>query len=298
MNKTNISWTDFTWNPITGCTAISEGCQNCYAKIVHERFNDTPFSEIVLHTNRLEEPMKRRKPCNIFIGSMTDLFHEKVPDEWLDEIFHIIMRTPHLTYQILTKRPERMKKYLQELDEDRICATKMMPYLSHTEIGGYTLTDWGGRSFEDDTEEFVGRKFPNVIFGVTAENQKEANVKIPILLSIPVKHRFVSIEPMVGKIDLTMLFPNEDEDVLHYINAMEGKDYQSGGYTKGNSLDWVIVGGESGTKSKVRKMDPNWVQRIYSDCKDNNVPFFFKQWGAFKPNDSFFFEKIQEWHKT
>ncbi len=237
MNKTKIAWTDYTWNPITGCSAVSDGCKNCYAKRVHERFYDYPYSEIRLHFERLEEPLRKRKSCKIFVGSMTDLFQEEISFEWLDYIFHIIMRTPWLTYQILTKRPERLKEYIS---------------LSSTK----------------DSIDFVHKGFPNVWFGVTAENQKEAEKRIPILLETDVKNRFVSIEPMLEEIRLETLI---------------------------NQLNWVIVGGETGAKNKVRKMEPDWVEKIYNDCMEHKVPFFFKQWGAFKPEKNFDFESAKNY---
>lgn len=257
MNKTNISWTDFTWNPITGCSVASDGCKNCYAKIVHERFYDTPFSDVVFHKNRLSEPSKRKKSAKIFIGSMTDLFQDEISFEKLSHIFDEIVGNPQHIFQLLTKRPERMKEYFDW-------------YYNH----GYST-------------------IPNLYIGVTAENQKEADIRIPTLLDIRAVKRFVSIEPMIGEINLRMSFWDKD-DALHYADFLIGKDYQSGGYNHTNKLDWVIVGGESGVKSKVREMKLEWVERVYNDCKDASTPFFFKQWGAIKPKDSYSFENIQE----
>ncbi len=316
MNKTNIAWTDFTWNPITGCTAVSEGCKNCYAKVVHERFNDTPFSEIFLHPDRLEEPLRRRKPCKIFIGSMTDLFHDDVSFEWLDEVFHIIMRTPWLTYQILTKRPERMKEYLDSLRADswdrgeyksRLALTEMSPLLSRTEVGGVRMPEktmnWHGRVWDDDAYTFIFNDFSNVWFGVTAENQEQANKRVPILLNMPVKNRFVSIEPMIENINLDMLVkPNMGNRFREVASSLMGVKTMWDGYAilaeeVINKLDWVIVGGETGAKSKVREMKPEWIEKIHQDCKENGVPFFFKQWGAYKPKEQYEFESMQQFPK-
>ena len=234
MQKTKIAWTDYSWNPTTGCTAVSDGCKNCYAKIVHERFNNTPFSEIVFHEDRLIEPYKKKKGTKIFIGSMTDLFQDGVTYQMFSKIMVTVTGNPQHTFQMLTKRPLRMKEF-----------------------------------FDRYTQVFEVPK--NLWLGVTAENQKEADARIPILLDTPAAKRFVSIEPMLGEVKL-MMVP----------------------YFKGVYLDWVIVGGESGAKSKVRHMKPEWVQKIYDDCKDARVAFFFKQWGAHKPSGSYEFEKVQQ----
>jgi len=251
MNKTNIAWTDYTWNPITGCTAVSDGCKNCYAKIVHERFNDTSFSDIVFHEDRLIGPYKKKKGKMIFVGSMTDLFQDEVTYEMFAKIMVTVTGNPLHTFQMLTKRPLRMKKF-----------------------------------FDRYNEVFEVPK--NLWLGVTVENEKELD-RVRTLVKIPAAVHFVSVEPMIGEID-TNCYYLQDKRGHHpfpYLN--------DGAKTKLiEMLDWVIVGGESGAKSKVREMKPEWVQKIYNDCKANDVPFFFKQWGAHKPSGSYKFEKVQE----
>lgn len=301
MNRTNISWTKYTWNPITGCTPISEGCKNCYAKIVHERFNDTPFNEIVLHPDRLIEPIKTRKPTLVFVGSMTDIFHDDIPTEWIDEIFHSMMRSYQVTFQILTKRPQRMKEYIDGLLEDgidRIITTNLMPPLTHSEIGfvrsWHKTLDWQGKTFEEESYQFlygnhgvdIKHPFHNIWFGVTAENQIEVDKRIPILLDTKVTNRFLSIEPLIDEVDISKYL---DEKQLLNISSMNTKK------SLFNKIDWVIAGGETGAKSKTRNMNPLWVDKIYNDCKKNNTNFFFKQWGNSKPinKDTFEFENIQ-----
>jgi protein gp37 len=267
MNKTNIAWTNYTWNPITGCTAVSDGCKNCYAKIVHERFYNTSFSEIVFHEDRLAEPKKKKKGKMIFVGSMTDLFQDGIDFDFIFKIWVVMVDNSQHTFQILTKRPDRMREFL----------------LNHAPVPAMTGYTYG--------KDYLPR---NIWLGVTAENQKEADARIPILLDIPAAKRFVSIEPMIGEVDLTMVYPDE-EDSLHYIDAYIGREYQSGEKKDTNKLDQIIVGGESGAKSKVREMKPKWVQKIYDDCKANDVPFFFKQWGAaHKPTCNYEFEKVQQ----
>lgn len=281
MNKTSIAWTDYTWNPITGCTAVSDGCKNCYAKTVHERFNkDIPFSEIVFHEDRLSEPSKVKKGKKIFVGSMTDLFQNGVEYKWVAYIMAQAIMNPQHTFQVLTKRPEKMKEAINFMYLDIADTIK--------NEAGYK------EALESSRSSFKNGLIQNLWLGVTAENQKEADVRIPILLDIPASKRFVSIEPMIGSIDLTMLFPDVKDDAMHYVNSLTGRDNQSGGYEDKAKLDWVIVGGESGAKSKCREMKPEWVQKIYENCKANEVPFFFKQWGSHKPNESFEFEDVQE----
>lgn len=281
MNKTNIAWTDFTWNPITGCTIISEGCKNCYAKIVHERFNNTPFNEIVFHEDRLSAPFKRKKGAKIFIGSMTDLFHDEVPFEIIDKIIAVIALNQQHIFQILTKRPDRLYWYFEA-------------HFTRHKIA-VQATKYTNKISEDGCDENIcNMEFPlkNLHIGVTAENQKEADKRIPLLLDVPASKRFVSIEPMINEINLSMLFPNIEEDPLHYVDALKGINYQSGGYDDISKLDWIIVGGESGAKSKVREMKPEWVQGVFSDCRNSNTSFFFKQWGAHTPDLKFDFENL------
>ncbi len=305
MNRTNISWTKYTWNPITGCTPISEGCKNCYAKIVHERFNDTPFNEIVLHPDRLIEPIKTRKPTSVFVGSMTDIFHDDIPTEWIDEIFHSMMRSYHVTFQILTKRPQRMKEYIDGLLEDgisRISSTPMQSALTASEVGfirGLKSLDWCCRDFDEDTTRFLFGKnsidikhpFHNIWFGVTAENQTQADIRIPILLDTKVTNRFLSIEPLIDEVDISKYL--EEKQILDIYNHKNGVQTTKQAFF--NKIDWVIVGGETGAKSKTRNMNPQWVDKIYNDCKKNNTNFFFKQWGNSKPknDDKYEFEYYQ-----
>lgn len=306
MNKTNIAWTQYTWNPITGCTPISEGCKNCYAKTVHERFNDTPFNEIVLHPDRLIEPIKTRKPTLVFVGSMTDIFHDDIPNEWIDEIFHSMMRSTNVTFQILTKRPQRMKEYIDGLLEDgisRISSTPMQSPITASEVGFVRKWEktflWQSRDFDEVATQFLYGKhgvnikhpFHNIWFGVTAENQKQADIRIPILLDTKVTNRFLSIEPLIDEVDISKYLEEKQFlDIFFYENEVQ-KTKQA----LFNKIDWVIVGGETGAKSKTRNMQPIWVDNIFHYCKKNNTNFFFKQWGnsKLKKDDKYEFEYYQ-----
>ena len=169
--KSNIEWTEFTWNPVTGCTKISPGCKHCYAEVMAERLQaigalgyENGF-KLTLHPNRLTQPLKRKKPALYFVSSMSDMFHEDIPFEYLDQVFHTIRSTPQHTYQILTKRPERMEQYFQE------------------------------------------RAVPtNAWLGTTVEDRKYGLPRIDILRCINAATRFLSIEPLLedlGAFDLT-----------------------------------------------------------------------------------------------
>lgn len=246
MNKTNISWTDFTWNPITGCTKVSEGCKFCYAEGVAERFwgnqivdvknqidgageRRRRFTDIIVHDNRLDEPMRRKKSAKIFVCSMGDLFHEDV--NYLHRvsqaiIFATMLVAPQHTYQVLTKRPKAMKKF----------ADKWF----FTMKGKY-------------------QPLPNVWLGVTAENQRTADERIPILLETPASVRFVSLEPLLERIDIRTLIGKHWAQPIIYSYP----------------IDWVIVGCESGPKKRECKIE--WVEDVVNQCKSAGVAVFVKQ---------------------
>jgi len=284
MNATNIAWTDFTWNPITGCTSASSGCKNCYAKTVHERFNDTPFSDIIFHDKRLEEPLRRKKPCKIFVGSMTDLFQSGVGYRDLEQIMQAIVDSPQHTFQILTKRAENMKKFFEWF---------------------YGKEDNKIRHFSN-FDKYRSKTIPNLWIGVSAEDQKTSNERIPLLLDTPAAKRFVSIEPMIGKIDIDMLVINNEFDTIrNIVSPLMGTKTKWFGRSleneeECNRLDWVIVGGESGAKSVTRPMEQSWVSGVYNDCVRTDIPFFFKQEGAHKfkrvnSDEKFIFEQVQDY---
>lgn len=213
--KSQIEWTEQTWNPTTGCTKISSGCKHCYAEAMATRLQsmkargyDNGF-QLTLMPERLNQPLKRKKPTVYFVNSMSDLFHEDIPDSYLDEVFSVIEKTPQHTYQILTKRAERLPEYFNQ----RNCPG-------------------------------------NVWLGVSVEDRKFGVPRIDQLKQVSAAIRFLSIEPLLedlGTIDL-------------------------------NGIHWVIVGGESGPKS--RPMQPDWVENIKIQADKTGVAFFFKQWGG------------------
>ena len=210
-----IEWTEQTWNPIVGCTKISAGCKHCYAETMAKRLKamGTPGYEdgfaLRLLPERLADPIKRRKPTVYFVNSMSDLFHEKVPEAYIEQVFEVIAATSQHHYQILTKRAARMARYFRD---------RAVP--------------------------------PNVWLGVSVENRRHGVPRIEHLRRVPARIRFLSVEPLledVGDLDL-------------------------------RDIHWVIVGGESGPKA--RPMKPEWAESVRQQCVEQDVAFFFKQWGG------------------
>lgn len=276
MPKSKIEWTQHTWNPVTGCTKISEGCHNCYAENMAKRFGGENAFKVTLHPEKLESPLKRKKPTIYFVCSMSDLFHEDVPFEFIEKIFDVMAKTPHHTYQVLTKRPERMAQF-------------------------FTWWNWFDGEWEGKNEYLRlsnGKLFfQNIWLGVTAENQKEANRRIPILLDIPAVLRFISVEPMLEAIDLRGIALSNDGS-FYPIKCqacgkmcssgdcgVEGDDFWCPKCSSGDfivelpEIDWVICGGESGQRA--RPLNPLWAKSLQEQCAKGDVPFFFKQWGEF-----------------
>ena len=227
-----IEWCDVTWNPITGCTPISEGCQNCYAKRMANRlqgrfgYPDAPNQfDVTFHPDRLTQVARWKKSRKIFVCSMGDLFHSNVPFHALRKIFFYIYGQRQHKYLILTKRPGNMKIRFEQLGK-----FQYNPY-----------------------------DFNHVWLGVTAENQKRADERIPILLQIPAAVRFVSVEPMLGPVDL---LGQEHIGRIHSKHEVE-------------RLDWVIAGPETGPGA--RECKPEWIEDLYEQCKAAGVSFFDKR---------------------
>ena len=291
--KTGIEWTDATWNPIRGCSRVSEGCRNCYAESVAYRFSGPglPYEGLVqlamvagkddVRSKRLPlwngkikfveehllDPLKWKRPRRIFVNSMSDLFHENVTDEMLDRIFAVMALSPQHTFQVLTKRPERMRAYLSS-DE------------TLGRILRCTAADLGGlngcsATVEDCADGMAGLQLPNVWLGVSVENQKAADERIPLLLQTPAAVRFISAEPLLGTIDLDSIRPYSDHSAM-VRSVLTGKwsDGPDSGQIS-SKLDWVICGGESGTGA--RPMHPDWARGLRDQCVAAGVPFFFMQ---------------------
>ncbi len=252
MTETKIEWADRVWNPVTGCTKVSEGCRNCYADRLARRLagrcgypKDAPF-RVTLHPEKLDDPLRWKKPARVFVNSMSDLFHKDVPFEFIDRVFAVMAEAHRHTFIVLTKRPERMLEYMSG---DRYSARRV-----------FDLTSGLAGKFDCD----LYWPLPNVWLGVSAENQASADERIPLLLQTPAAVRFVSCEPMLGPINLS---PWVDPR-LNVINRPQ-------------KLDWLICGGESGPGA--RPMNPDWARSLRDQCQAAGVSFYFKQWGEWWP---------------
>lgn len=275
-DNSKIEWCDATWNPVTGCSPISEGCEHCYACAMAKRFPslhgfigggvypDGEMSEIRpasfraprLHADRLDKPMHWRKPRRIFVCSMGDLFHAAVPDEWIASVFGVMARCQQHTFMLLTKRPERMRDIINGKDSTRFAGIFRELHPDH----GNPVCIFGR----------------NVWVGVTAENQQRADERIPPLLEIPAAVHFVSVEPMLGP----MVLPLRRCLSCGGVGPDGSECPKCGRKTLAeNAIQWVICGGETGPGA--REMKAGWVIQLARECDAVGVPFFFKAWGHF-----------------
>lgn len=245
---TKIQWTNESWNPFAGCSKISAGCKNCYAirDAVRLSGNDNPkiakkYAGTVSANNwtgkinlasedTLLKPLRWTRPRMIFVNSMSDLFHDNVPEKWIDKVFEVMYEAKKHTFQILTKRPERMLDYISK-----------SAYLSNNPL-------------------------PNVWLGVSVEDQKAADERIPLLLQTPAAIRWISAEPLLEKVELEQHL--QCESCIH----------RSVHWCVDSVIDWVVVGGESGDKARVCNVD--WIRSIVQQCQSAQVAVFVKQLGA------------------
>jgi len=283
-DKSGIEWTDATWNPIVGCSLVSPGCTNCYAMKMAARIvamnegahkasvaRDPEWGAIgeshyegitqpskagpvwtgkigVVDDYAFTKPLRWKRPRRIFVNSMGDLFHESIPDEAIDRVFAVMALAPQHTFQVLTKRSARMRAYCSDPGvRDRIIAAMYALGAVHAAI------PW---------------PLPHVWAGVSAEDQPRADERIPDLLATLAPVRFVSAEPLLGPIDFTSMPRKSGEGLMRPLDG------------RFRTLDWIIVGGESGPGA--RPMHPDWARSIRDQCVDAGVPFFFKQWGEWK----------------
>lgn len=288
-DKSGIEWTDATWNPVTGCDRVSPGCAHCYALDLAGRLkkmgspgyqNDGdpktsgPGFAVTLHPDRLDQPLRWTKPRMIFVNSMSDLFHEAVPDEYIDQVYDVMARSPQHTFQVLTKRPERMRDFFNQLED-----TPEVP---------------------EDERAFLRPPLPNVWLGTSIENRRFVD-RADLLRATPAAVRFISAEPLIGPLiaDGDHMI---DEEHLTYplgdapVHAWRpwADEYQGPGLNL-DQIDWLIVGGESGAQHRPIKAD--WVRDLRDYCQDYcwetithedrySTRFFFKQWGGERPKSN------------
>lgn len=281
-DHSNIEWTDATWQIITGCSILSPGCARCYAmKLAGTRLRHHPSregltvetkngpvwnGEVRFNRQWLLQPLGWKKPRNIFVCAHGDLFHENVPDEWIDRVFAVMALAPQHTFQVLTKRAKRMCEYVSAA-RDRIVkvTTDGNENVSvHTSTAYHSTTHLGGK---------VSWPLPNVWLGVSAERHQEADERIPHLLATPAAVRFISAEPLLGPIDLIGTLARWQDSPGRRCAVRLGDQL----------INWVIVGGESGDGA--RPMDPEWARALRDQCASAGIPFFFKQWGAWAPGE-------------
>lgn len=310
MTTTSIEWTDKTWNPSRGCSRVSPGCENCYAERQAARFSSAgqPFEGLVSVRSRvsglrytepkaagdwtsprwagkarfvremLELPLRWRKAQRVFVDSMSDLFHVDITNEQIAAVFGVMAACPQHTFQVLTKRPERMLEWFNWTanDWDNSAAAPPIPVSCGIEAANHCAdVDYLGLSDE--------WPLPNVWIGVSVEDQQRANERIPHLLDTPAAVRFISAEPLLAPIDLRRV----RQDDVYSIDALTG-DVREGTGANGtgfrtdrnclSKLDWVIVGGESGPGA--RPCEVEWIRSVVKQCADADVRCFVKQLGA------------------
>lgn len=255
-DQSKIEWTSATWNPVTGCTKVSPGCDHCYAETFAERWRGTPGHhfeagfDVTLRPERLGQPLRWKRPRRIFVNSMSDLFHEAVPDDYIARVFTVMAEAPQHTFQVLTKRHGRMRSLLTRLASDPP---------------------------------------PNIWLGVSVEDQKWADIRVPALLDTPAAARFLSCEPLLGPVHLGMCdwIPPGEEGFPGVHNPLSGEWWPAvGDYAEEYAnritdlprIDWVIAGGESGPGA--RRCDLSWLRSLRQECAESCIPFFCKQLGS------------------
>lgn len=292
MADTKIEWCSKVWNPIRGCSRVSAGCGDgtgggCYAERQAHRFNfpGGPYEGLTRLTEKgprwtgkirlvpeaLGQPLHWRKPTRVFVNSMSDLFHEDVPDEFVAAVFGVMAAAPQHTFQILTKRPERMLDWMAWADSFRgdpgwrdellMIVARMWAYsMRFGRIADFRR--WPGSEIWP---------LPNVWLGVSVENQETADERIPLLLRTPAAVRFLSVEPMLDEVDLAPWIPFVPGQGYRAARGILAPDFPNA------KIDWVIVGGESGPGA--RPCDLAWVRSIVAQCKAASTPCFVKQLG-------------------
>jgi protein gp37 len=286
VGDTSIQWTDKSWNPVRGCSRVSEGCRNCYAEKVAARFSDKGQAyeglatrsparwtgEVRLIEEHLEDPLKWKRPRRIFVNSMSDLFHEGLSDADIDRVFAVMALAGHHKFQVLTKRAARLRRYFAEL-------VRVNPPVSSRPVD-VPAAHRRVKALADEMSASINYRhhynnlwpLPNVWLGVSTEDQKTADERIPLLLQTPAAVRFISAEPLLSPVNL-----------YNYLD-------RPGLYDAAQRIDWVIVGGESGPEA--RPFELSWARSLVGQCRVAGVACFMKQLGA-RP-----FVGTNEWHNN
>ncbi len=301
---TKIEWTDATWNPITGCAIVSPGCTNCYAmKLAGTRLKNHASRESLTRDTKagpvwtgevrfnpqwLDQPLRWTKPRMIFVCAHGDLFAEGVPDEWIDQVFAVMALAPQHTFQVLTKRPERMRSYLRN---DGLLDRLVSAACSLHSPDGAT---WAADIYIGGDR---GLPLPNVWLGVSVEDQKRAEERIVVLLDTPAAVRWISTEPLLGLLNLRRIHQPNDGFGPWWFDALQANrsgwfsdeaatiptDEDPLAFSGLAQLDWVVAGGESGRGA--RAMHPDWARQLRDQCAAAGVPFLFKQWGEWAADE-------------
>lgn len=269
--KTGIKWTDATWNATTGCDHVSAGCNSCYAEALALRLQKMDPNgkykdgfAVRLHPKALTLPLKWRKPSKVFVNSMSDQFHVQVPDDFTDQMFAVMALCPEHIFQVLTKRPGRAVRYLN--NPERLMRVHRAAQRVYAENPGLRSKLDAKRPPILTLEESVW-PLPNVWMGTSVEDQSVAH-RIDALLECDAAVRFLSCEPLIGPLDLNP-----------YLWEEAGPDW-AGSNLRNPGIDWVITGGESG--QGFRPLDLDWVRTIRDQCVYAEVAFFHKQGSGFK----------------
>lgn len=303
-DTSKIEWTDATWNVVTGCEKVSPGCDNCYAETFAERWRGIPGHhfetgfDVTLRPERLTLPLRWRKPKRVFVNSMSDLFHKDIPDEYIARVWAVMALTPQHTYQILTKRHGRMRSLVGSNSFRLLCEKEQAALVADdaTPLARYEREQKTSQWWSD-----FAKPLRNVWLGVSVEDQKRADLRLPALVDTPAAVRFLSCEPLLGPVDLTAWMPEghaswrcQGPDCRRFYSGplrqhcpdcgREGHwtgSHTGNGRPNGQPISWVIVGGESGRAA--RPMSPYWAAALRDQCVKAEVPFFFKQWGEYAP---------------
>lgn len=308
-----IAWTDQTWNPIRGCSRVSPGCENCYAEGMAARFHGPGMAfeglarrtakglpqwtgQVRLVPEHLADPLRWKRPRRIFVNSVSDLFHDELTNEQIAAIFGVMAAAPQHTFQVLTKRPQRMREWFRWIDNQTDMGSGQ--WQTQAEACRCEADDYF-RAADGSMPPGPGRKIggydrrwplPNVWLGVSVEDQKRADERIPFLLDTPAAVRWVSAEPLLERVDLTHLDADRGgRKAYNQIDALSGRHTDMGRPCRDvpSVLDWIVVGGESGRGA--RPFDPEWARAILRQRRmamltlgraTSRMAVFVKQMGA------------------